>query len=240
MHKYDLLIFFLLAFFTSNAQNIKISDTTLTEIHARLLSAADSTPVPFANIVLSRNYSGTTTNEDGFFSINILKTDSLIVTSIGYKKTIIEIPPYFSCIDTLVFYMQPVKYSLGEVNVIGKRKKSYYFEKEELPEMPIDPRPGQVYVTIPISLLYHYLNKKEKQKREYQREMEITKSWEEHSIVYNKETVSKITGLNEAYADTFMTWLNAKEILLYNSSEYKIYSTISQSINEFLIEYNVK
>ena len=32
----------------------------------------------------------------------------------------------------------------------------------------------------------------------------------------------EVTGLNEAYADTFMIWLNAQKVLSYSDSEYKV------------------
>jgi hypothetical protein len=238
MYRY-LLIAFLLVIFINNAESTNVSDTIPIKINAKLLCIADSTPVPYANIVVCRTYNGTTSNKDGCFSINVLKTDSLIASSVGYKKTVMQIPLYCSVIDTLVFYIQPIKYSLAEVNVMGKAVKGYCFEKEELPEIPLDERPGQIYVTIPISILFDYFSKKQKRIRAAYREFEITKNWEKYSTVYNKETVMKITGLNETYTDSFMIWFNAKKVLPYNSSEYETYNAISQSLTDFLIEYKL-
>jgi len=67
-------------------------DPILVRLKGRLVSASDSSGIPYANIVNPRYRGGTITNADGYFSLEALNIDSLIVTSVGYEKKVIYIP----------------------------------------------------------------------------------------------------------------------------------------------------
>src|SRR5690554_1166414 len=85
-------------------------DPILVQLKARLVSAADSTPIPYANVINNRNRSGTITNNEGYFNLDVLNIDSLLVTSVGYQKKVIYIPHNYMGYETLIFTMNPVSY----------------------------------------------------------------------------------------------------------------------------------
>lgn len=220
-------------------------DPMLIKIKANVLNLADSTPVPYANILNLRTHSGTVTNTGGYFTLEMLNIDSLIVTSIGYQKSVLKVPANYSGYTTLNFYIQPVNYGLGEVKVEGEKPKvNLGFETGKPSEIAAELRgdafnetpPVLAAFFNPISYWQYYLSKKEKRKREVRKAMIVQQNWELHSQNYNKEKVMMLTGLNEAAADSFMIWFNSQDVLPYLSSEYQIRATIIEFYHYYMIE----
>jgi hypothetical protein len=249
MRKILPILFLLLIVTGARAQdNSGLVDPILIELKAELLSAADSSAIPYANIVLHRTHSGTITNNDGYFSLEMLNIDSLEVTSVGYRKTILKIPSYYTGFETLTFYMEPVFYNVGEVTVEGEAQELEYFDHGQ----PIDLDPslrGDAFnekppvlaaFFNPVSFWQYHLSKREIRKRKVREEMAIMKNWEMHSKNYNKEMVMKLTGLNEAYADTFMIWFNGQNVLPYTANEYQVRESILRYSQLFKMDYELE
>lgn len=248
MYRYTVILFFLLLFFELRAQtDTDIVDPMLIELKAEILSAADSSGIPYANIVLHRTHSGTITNGEGYFSLEMLNIDSLEVSSVGYKTTILKIPSYYTGFETLTFYMQPILYNVGEVTVEGEAQDLDYFEHGNPTDLPPELRgdafnkkpPVIAALLSPLSFAQYY-GKREKRKRAVREDMSIMKNWEMHSKNYNKEMVMELTGLNAAYADTFMVWFNGQNVLPYTSSEYQVRESIVQYGKLFKMDYDLE
>lgn len=210
-------------------------DPILVQLKARLVSAADSSSIPYANIINNRNRSGTITNNDGYFSLDVLNIDSLIVTSVGYQKKVVYIPHNYMGYETLTFTMNPVSYAVGEVEVKGEKPKVADGLGTGKPvDIPVELRgdafnekpPLLAALFNPISYWNYYLSGREREKRDVREAMAIQKNWEMHAQNYNQEMVMKLTGLNEDEADSFMLWFNAQNILPYTSSEYEVRASI--------------
>jgi hypothetical protein len=175
----------------------------------------------------------------------MLNIDSLIVTSIGYERSIIKVPGNYTGYNTLTFVMLPSNYALREIKVEGdKPKVDLGFETGTVSNVPVELRgdafneapPVLAAFFNPISYWQYYLSKKEKRKREVRKEMVIQKNWEMHSQNYNKEKVMMLTGLNEMQADSFMIWFNSQDVLPYLSSEYQVRATIIEFFHYYQIE----
>ena len=54
------------------------------------------------------------------------------------------------------------------------------------------------------------------------------------------EMVMKLTGVNEAYADTFMIWFNGQNVLPYTASEYQVRDAIIEYYEVFKFDYDLK
>lgn len=249
MQKILLLLFLSFIFSTGFAQDEEYEvDPMLLELKGKVLSLADSTAIPYANIILHRTHSGTITNGEGQFSLEMLNIDSLEVTSVGYEKTILKIPSYYTGYEVLTFYMQPVLYNVGEVTVEGEAKQLDYFDHGTPTELDPELRgdafnekpPVLAAFFSPLSFMQYHLSKREKRKRKVREEMQIMKNWEMYSKNYNKEMVMKLTGVNEVYADTFMIWFNSQNILPYTASEYQVRDAITQYYELFKLDYNLK
>ncbi len=249
MNKCLLLVFLFLFSIAANAQDEEYPvDPMLIELKAKVLSSADSSAVPYANIILHRTHSGTITNNDGYFSLELLNIDSLEVTSVGYEPTILKIPSYYTGYEVLTFYMNPVMYNVGEVTVEGESAKLDYFDHGQPTEIDPELR-GDAYnekppllaaFFTPLSYWQYHLSKREKRKRAAREAIAMQKNWEMHSKNYNRDMVIKLTGLNEAYADTFMMWFNAQNVLPYTASEYQVRASIVEYFQIFKLDYGLE
>lgn len=246
--RYIMLFLLLILTYSGWAQD-NIVDPVLIRLQARMISAADSSPVPYANIINNRTHGGTITNQDGYFTLEMLNIDSLEVTSVGYVKCIVKVPYNYSGQDLLVFKILPVNYALGEVQVKGdKPKVDLGLETGK----PVDIAPelrGDAFNETPpilaaffnpVSYWQYYLSKREKRKREVRKAILVEKNWEMHSRNYNKEIVMKLTGLNESDADSFMVWFNAQDVLPYTSTEYQVRASIVEYFNYYVLEKVLK
>lgn len=210
-------------------------DPILVRLKGQLVNAADSSAVPYANIVNNRNRSGTITNNEGYFTLDVLNIDSLIITSVGYQRTVVYIPHNYMGYETLTFTMNPVSYNVGQVDVQGEKPKVAEGLGTGKPvDIPVELR-GDAFNSKPpllsaffnpISYFSYYLSGREREKRDVREAMALQKNWEMHSQNYNKEMVMKLTGINEASADSFMLWFNAQNVLPYTSSEYEVRASI--------------
>ena len=104
MYKYLLLLLIVLMSFSVWAQDENYPvDPMLIELKAKILSSSDSSAVPYANIINHRTHSGTITNGEGIFTLEMLNIDSLEVTSVGYKTFILKVPSYYTRYGMLTF-----------------------------------------------------------------------------------------------------------------------------------------
>ena len=240
------LIFFVFASFFGKAQDdTDLVDPILIKLQGKIISAADSLPVPYANILNNRTHSGTTTNANGQFTLEMLNIDTLIVTSIGYERSVIKVPGNYTGYGTLTFVMMPSNYALREVKVEGEKPKvDLGFETGKTSNIPVELRgdafdeapPVLAAFFNPVSYWQYYLSKKEKRKREVRKAMILEKNWEMHSQNYNKEKVMMLTGMNEMQADSFMIWFNGQDVLPYLSSEYQVRATVIEFFHYYQIE----
>lgn len=87
---YFILIVFI-APLTVSAQFEKLKDSVV-QLFGVVMTADSLRGVPFVSIVVKGQNRGTMTNDQGVFSIVVLKGDQLEFTSIGYKPKLVEIP----------------------------------------------------------------------------------------------------------------------------------------------------
>ncbi len=240
------LIFLLVAGYNSLAQTDPLLvDPILVRLKGRIISSADSTGVPYANIVNNRYRGGTITNNDGYFTLDVLNIDSLIVTSVGYEKKVIYIPHTYMGNEVLTFTLNPVSYAVGEVEVKGESPGVDLGLGTGKPvEIPTELR-GDAFnekppiisaFFNPISYWQYYLSRREREKRDVREAMALQENWEMHSKNYNKEMVMKLTGTNEAEADSFMVWFNAQNVLPYTATEYEVRASIKYYYEMYLQE----
>lgn len=223
----------------------EIIDPILIRLNGRIVNAADSSAVPYAYIINHRTHSGTTSNADGYFSLEMLNIDSLAVSSVGYLDNTIKVPYNYSGQDVLVFKMLPVNYAIGEVNVQGEKQK---VDLGLGTGKPVDIPPvlrGDAFNETPpvlaaffnpISYWQYYLSKREKSKREVRKAISLEKNWEMHSQNYNKEVVMNLTGMNTFEADSFMIWFNGQDILPYTSNVYQVRAAIVEYFHYYRID----
>ena len=70
-----------------------------------------------------RNRGGTTTDSNGYFSMEMLNVDSLGISAMGYMKEYVHIPISYNQDSVLTVYARPLRIAIGEVKVTGEGKK---------------------------------------------------------------------------------------------------------------------
>ena len=228
---------------TGLAQNdAPLVDPILIRLKARIISDEDSSGVPYANIVNNRTHSGTITNADGYFTLDMLNIDSLVVSSVGFEKKVLKVPYNYNGQEVLTYVMNPRNYPVGEVEVRGESPgmdlgvgtgKPVNIDPELRGDAFNEKPPVIAALFNPISFWQYYLSNREKQKRDVRKAMLLEKNWEMHSKHYNKEVVMKLTGLNEAKADLFMVWFNSQDVLPYTATEYEVRASITYYFEQY-------
>ncbi|MEP6627078.1 MAG: carboxypeptidase-like regulatory domain-containing protein [Ginsengibacter sp.] len=92
--KKDILYFLFFLFFipvAANAQFENYKDSVI-QLYGVVMSADSLRALPSVSIVVKGRNQGTLTNEQGVFSIVILKGDQIEFTSVGYKPKSVKIP----------------------------------------------------------------------------------------------------------------------------------------------------
>ncbi|MEA3496684.1 MAG: carboxypeptidase-like regulatory domain-containing protein [Bacteroidota bacterium] len=77
-------------FFSAFSQDRKKNG--LIQFTGIILKADSDIPIPYASISIKNTYRGTASNYEGFFSIAIEKDDTIVFSSMGFKKKIIILP----------------------------------------------------------------------------------------------------------------------------------------------------
>jgi hypothetical protein len=91
MKKFLLYILLLSAPFAVHAQFDKLKDSVV-QFYGIVMTADSLKGIPAVSIMVKGQNRGTITNEQGVFSIVVMKGDKIEFTSIGYKPKLVEIP----------------------------------------------------------------------------------------------------------------------------------------------------
>jgi hypothetical protein len=219
---------FLLIVISLDAQTLELY---LVNVRVQVLSIDDGIPVAYAHVINPRVRGGTTTNADGYFTIQMLTEDTLIIRSMGYVDYhffLNEFPPK----DLYNIKMQPVRHLLNEVTVNERNRLK---DKLGLPEakpldVPIGLRgasynekpPLLAAFLNPLSYAHYFLSEEEKRKRETLKVIKDEKQWNTFAIYHNLGTIKKLTGLDGDEADQFMIYCNINNRLPYFASQMEI------------------
>lgn len=114
--EFILLLFFMTVFSNySYSQNVQ-------SIEGQVIDASDGLPIPGASVLIKNSTTGTETDFDGNFTLSVLSTDVLVISSIGYLTAEVNV----SNQKTITISMEEDVSALDEVIVVGygTQKKS--------------------------------------------------------------------------------------------------------------------
>jgi hypothetical protein len=222
---------------TATAQPEEI-DPMPVKVKGLVLSLEDEVPVPNAIIMNMRTKVTISADLQGRFTMDVLNIDSLEISSLGFSKSIARIPANYNEMNVLIIYAKPIRFSLPDVNVKGEQRKVNLDGVPVAKENKIAPElRGDAYnkkppviaaISAPASVLQYYLSKSEREKRETRKAIVTEREWERVSQIYNKQLVMELTGLNNAEADYFMIYINAKGLLSEIRTEYDARNIIKE------------
>ncbi len=249
MKRLQLSILFILFVFVQQSFGQEydlLVDPVLINLKGRLVDAIDGEPVPYASVINPRTHRGALTNDNGYFTMEVLNIDSLLISVIGYTKEYMRIPLNHSEDSVLVLNARPIVYPLAEVEITGE---SPVVNLDGISTgKPVDISPelrGDAFnskpnvldaIFSPLSFLQYHLSRSEREKRQVRELMVSQEEWAKISGTYNKDVVMALTGLNFQEADTFMIYFNQKNLLSGRSSEYDIREAILTQYRNFLVD----
>lgn len=97
--------------------------------------------LPFATVIIRGTTIGTTTNQDGYFTIFKVPTDTsaLIANYMGYENTVFFLRPKM-LLNKISIEMEPSSNELQEVKVVADREDMLEVDREEISVMKMSPR----------------------------------------------------------------------------------------------------
>lgn len=87
-----LCFIFVISSIASFAQSKKIDNSDLIQFSGIIVTGDSLNPIPFANIIVKNTNRGTTSDYYGYFSFVAQKSDTIIFSSIGYKRNQFIVP----------------------------------------------------------------------------------------------------------------------------------------------------
>ncbi len=231
-------MFFITYFTSSKAQN----DNIVIEITGRLVNAHKFKPVPYANIINTKNGRITVSDSLGFFHFTLLKNDVLRISSIGYETRYLcfkDSIVYDSIISTIKLYKRI--YALSEVDIYEARWEDFKFEfshtelendetrtriEEWMHSIISIEELALITAAVSVGIPIPYKSKREKQ---LQRVKELKIIDAEEKIIdlkFNPEIVKIITGLEEDKIKDFMRFCKFDRKFLLRANDYDIITKI--------------
>ncbi len=204
-----------------------------------ITSSADQRTFYDLMIVNKRTRKGTFGNSDGTFMVRALRTDTLILGSVGHQTQLISMSDSLPKESyTVVVRMKPLQVQLAELEVLPERTlKQIQKDIDKLGYQDSDYRISQVdALQSPITFLYQEFSRRERSKRlvaelqNQDRKRELLKELLHKYVQYD------IIKLNDEAFDDFIDFCNVPddvvkgltqyEFLLYVKKKYELYSSL--------------
>ena len=180
----------------------------------------------------------------GSFSIQADPTDTLTIKSLGYKDKKVPVSEIIASGNVVAkIWLAPIRMLVEQVDVKGAAPK---VNMSGIPvgksvSVPVElrsdyfaARPTTLTAIFrPFSYLSYHLSKSEKEKRATLAVIRTERDFQMLSLVYNKEIVSKLTGLTGEALEDFMLFCNAFNQLPVNANNYDV----EKRVKELMIQY---
>jgi hypothetical protein len=227
----------LAALFLSTAQLVAFAQDQVT-IHGRVISSSGEARYDLM-IVNRRSRSGAFGNADGTFTVQALRTDTLLIGSVGHRTTMLCVADSaVKDVYHVTIRLLPVQVQLAEVEVLSQRTlQEIQKDINKLGYRESDYRISQVdALQSPITFLYQEFSKRERSKRMVaqmrndDRKRELLKELLEQYVEYD------IINLSDEAFDDFVDFcavpdevirgLTQYEFLLYVKKKYELYASL--------------
>ncbi len=115
--------------FSSRAQFTQLKDSVV-QLYGIVMTADSLKGIPSVSVIVKGQNRGTMTNEQGVFSIVVLKGDKVEFTSIGYKPKLVEIPRNLDGNQQSVIQLMINDTAYLPVTIIRPRPTKEQFERD--------------------------------------------------------------------------------------------------------------
>ena len=173
---YIIAILAIFRIFTPSQAGAQATDSFEVTISGTVKNAADSSPMQGVHLIRYNDASGTVTDQEGKFSLRLKKkTDSFLLSSVGFGRTTFDPPDTFKGkVYVTTIYLDEKTYRISEVTIHGKDDRSFEISlgtpKEEMEKMRKREELGKnASIQSPIDALYKQFSKDVKERRELAR-----------------------------------------------------------------------
>lgn len=239
------LIFAISAGFTERAYCQLYFPEDMVSIKGQLIDQVTKEGVGYASVLNLRIRGGTMSDALGSFSIQADPFDTLTFKSLGYKEKRVPVSEIIASGNALTKIMlAPIRILVEQVDIQGAAPK---VNMSGIPvgksvNVPVELRSDYfaskptVLTAIfrPFSFISYHLSKSEKEKRTTLAVIRSERDFQMLSLVYNKDIVSRISGLSGDALEDFMLFCNAFNGLPVNANSYDV----EKRIRELIIDYN--
>ena len=234
----SILTLFALLGFHANAQE----DREIL-LSGQVLSRENLQPVSNVNVIIKNLLEGTFTDENGYFAIEVLASDTILFSSIEYELKSLSLENVHSSRHVVQVILDLRVYRIPEVEVVGlgnydllkrkiiegeNRQKNKEREfVEDAPEYDTE-RPEQLAPTIasPFDYLYQLWGKRPNSLRELEG-LEREDAYKAMlAYRFTPELVHELTGLVSPELERFMARCRFSEEFIYTASDYEFYLAI--------------
>ncbi len=245
-------LFVFLIILTSWKSNAQQSDDPQITINGEIVNASDNSPVPFVHIINTSTAQGTASNSEGRFVIQMLPTDTLLFSAIGFEKYIFTLSEDIDTRSILVtIVLDASSMELEPVKIFAYKDEQSFKRaiiEMEVPEeksnrMQLDgfyygPRKEyKITVLSPLSFIASRISKKEKEKRKYAKVTAEYDKWVANIYnKYNPQFVQEITGLPEDEVADFMKFCKLGDSFVSLSTQYEVVVAIQKCLGEYAAE----
>jgi hypothetical protein len=228
----------LLTFGESEAQNIysvKVSGYVYAENEKKELK-----PLSFVSIRHKRRNTGTTSDTTGFFSINLIRGDTLLFTAVGFAPVIYVLNPTFPDKKaTVKIIMKDVAYALQEVKIVRQKTVKPKADKVYVKPLKGNPYQAQSFNLeptasfSPITALYNQFSKQGKAQRKLSLLQEIEAKEAAYKKRLNAGWVSELTRLEGEELEAFMDFCHPDADFVLHAEDYDLIVAILDCYDTF-------
>lgn len=235
-----------------SAQNVGIDHQLL---RARLINEDDHSSVFNARIINKNRVIGVYSDSIGIFFVPATVNDTLYITSLGfYPKEIKVTDSMFNQISTPLITLDERVYELKQVEInpfgtyeqfkykilhlelpndnTGEVIASIQRELKTIPHRPLQ-REASIPLGSPITLVYMLFSKEGKSLRLLKKAVENEKHFRIDDKKFNRDLVTRITGLNGELLNQFMLFCTPDPIFIEVATEYDVCKKITECYVDF-------
>lgn len=235
--KYLIAIICLAAYFNLSAQQGKFY------IKGFVVGTDTTATIALANIHNISSQTRYITNRFGAFGLNVLPTDTIEFSVIGYKTYTLICKNYINQGDVPIVVKLKRNYiKLKEVTVSAQKRRQDSLARAAAKRLKTDPLLNDfntaysIYNASQGGMLSSILAGGNKKIQEYERLMRLIEIYQEQNHVsekYNVELVMRTTQLNELQAKELMKYCEVPNYFVLNSNEYDIILAIKNCFREW-------
>lgn len=200
------------------------------EVSGKILDNDTKLPLQLASVTDRSNSSGTLSDENGNYHLQINLGDWVIFSFIGYSPDSAQVTYAIRDSAIVMVYLRKSDFNLSQVEIKGK---SIDYERDSAQRrylfgntMDQEKTKGIGAVMHPISGLYDLLSKKQRRIWKFQK---MFNAYEDQQYILSRiklSVVQSLTGLEGDELERFLGWYKPDYEFVRNATDYELYEDI--------------